>query len=129
MFAGLIPTDTGKLKQFRKGLTELAEEGVVQVFTAQDNTAVIGAAGQLQFEVFRFRMEDEYGAPCRLETMAFECSRWIRPADAGKFSTYDRIVKDDRGRPIVLFKSEYRMRNFVENNPDVPVYEHPPVEA
>jgi peptide chain release factor 3 len=129
MFAGLIPTDTGKLKQFRKGLNELAEEGVVQVFTAQDNTAVIGAAGQLQFEVFRFRMEDEYGAPCRLETMAFECSRWIRPGDAGKFSTYDRIVKDDRGRPIVLFKSEYRMRNFVDNNPDVPVYEHPPVES
>ncbi|HQI19252.1 MAG TPA: peptide chain release factor 3, partial [Leptospiraceae bacterium] len=122
----LIPTDTSKLKQFKKGIQELAEEGVVQIFSTQDGSVVIGAAGQLQFEVFRFRMEDEYGAPCRLEVMPFECSRWIRPSDANKFSSYDRIVKDEKGRTVVLFKSEYRLKSFLQTNADIPVYDHPP---
>ena len=126
MFASLIPTDTSKLKQFKKGIQELAEEGVVQIFSTQDGSVVIGAAGQLQFEVFRFRMEDEYGAPCRLEVMPFECSRWIRPSDANKFSSYDRIVKDEKGRTVVLFKSEYRLKSFLQTNADIPVYDHPP---
>jgi hypothetical protein len=126
MFASLIPTDTSKLKQFKKGIQELAEEGVVQIFSTQDGSVVIGAAGQLQFEEFRFRMEDEYGAPCRLEVMPFECSRWIRPSDANKFSSYDRIVKDEKGRTVVLFKSEYRLKSFLQTNADIPVYDHPP---
>ncbi|MBL8018229.1 MAG: peptide chain release factor 3 [Leptospirales bacterium] len=128
MFAGLIPTDTNKMKQFRKGIQELAEEGVVQIFQGLDGTTVIGAAGTLQFEVFRFRMEDEYGAPCRLESMPFECSRWIRSQDSAKFSSYDKIVKDEMGRMVVLFKSEYRMRNFAQTNPEIPIYDHPPQE-
>lgn len=125
MFARLVPTDTDKLKSFRKGLSELAEEGVVQVFHTRDGSAVLGAVGTLQFEVFRFRLEDEYGAPCRLENLPFECSRWIREEDTGKFSSYDMLLHDEENRPIVLFKSEYRLRRFQEENPNVPVYEHP----
>ncbi|MCB1309235.1 MAG: peptide chain release factor 3 [Leptospiraceae bacterium] len=125
MFARLIPTDTGKLKAFRKGLEQLSEEGVVQVFHTEDGSAVLGAVGQLQFDVFRFRLEDEYGAPCRLESLGYECSRWIRPADRKKFSSYDWIVKDEDGREVVLFKSEYRMQSFLTNNPEITLYEHP----
>ncbi len=127
LFAKLIPTDTGKLKQFRKGLEQLAEEGVVQVFLATDGSgaAVIGAVGQLQFEVFKFRLEDEYGAPCRLETMGYECSRWIRPEDKKAFSSYDMIVEDENKKPVVLFKSEYRMQSFMRENPKIELFEHP----
>lgn len=126
MFARLVPEDTSKMKGFRKGIEELAEEGVVQVFTREnDSTPVIGAVGQLQFEVFRFRIQDEYGAPCRLEPLGFECSRWIRSEDRKKFSSYDMILSDDRGNPVVLFKSEFRMKAFLRENPDVPLYESP----
>ncbi|MCB1327783.1 MAG: peptide chain release factor 3 [Leptospiraceae bacterium] len=126
MFARLVATDTGRLKAFRKGVEQLSEEGVVQVFTTEDGSPVLGAVGTLQFDVFRSRLEDEYGAPCRLEVMPFECSRWIRESDRGAFSSYDRIVKDQEGRPVVLFKSEYRMQSFVQSKPDVPLFEHPP---
>ncbi|MBI3394855.1 MAG: peptide chain release factor 3 [Spirochaetia bacterium] len=125
MFSRLVPTDTEKLKSFRKGVEQLAEEGVVQVFTGRDGNPVLGAVGTLQFEVFRFRLEDEYNAPCRLEALPFECSRWIRAEDAGKFSAYDMILKDEKNRPIVLFKSDFRMRSFQQTNPDVPLFEHP----
>lgn len=126
MFARLIPEDTSKMKGFRKGIEELAEEGVVQVFTREhDASPVIGAVGTLQFEVFRFRIQDEYGAPCRLEALGFECSRWIRPDDKSKFSSYDLVLNDDRGNPVVLFKSEFRMKSFQREHPDVPLYESP----
>ncbi len=126
MFARLVPTDTGKLKQFRKGLEELSEEGVVQVFQSADNQTVLGAVGQLQFDVFAFRLQDEYGAPCRLEPLGFERSRWVRETDRTKFSAYDMFLKDMEGRPVVLFKSEYRMQSFQKNNPEVELFEHPP---
>lgn len=125
IFARLVPLDTQKLKSFRKGVQELSEEGVVQVYSTQDGLPVIGAVGGLQFEVFRFRLEDEYGAPCRLETLGFECSRWIREEDRNKFSTYDMIIRDENNKSVVLFKSEHRMRNFVQNNPDIKLFEHP----
>lgn len=126
MFARLVPLDTDKQKQFRKGLQELSEEGVVQIFQARDGYPIIGAVGQLQFEVFRFRLEDEYGAPCRLEVLGFECSRWIQKDDENKFTTYDLVVKDQEGRSIVLFKSEYRMKSFQSQNPNVILFDHAP---
>ena len=126
MFARLVPEDTGKMKAFRKGVEQLAEEGVVQIFTTREGLPVIGAVGQLQFEVFRFRLEDEYGAPARLEVLGFECSRWTRDQDLGKFSTYDMVVRDEHDHPVVLFKSDYRMKTFQTTNPDVLLIPHPP---
>ncbi|MCB1175659.1 MAG: peptide chain release factor 3, partial [Leptospiraceae bacterium] len=126
LFARLIPTDTGKLKAFRKGLSQLAEEGVVQVFQTEDGSAILGAVGQLQFDVFKFRLEDEYGAPCRLETLGFECSRWIQEDDIAKVSSYDKIVRDENGLPVVLFKSEFRLQSFQTNNPDIWLGEQAP---
>lgn len=126
MFARLILEDTSKMKGFRKGIAELAEEGVVQVFSREhDASPVIGAVGILQFEVFRFRIQDEYGAPCRLETLGFECSRWIRPTDKSKFSSYDLVLNDDKGNPVVLFKSEFRMHSFIREKPEVTLFESP----
>lgn len=127
MFTRLIPEDTQKMKAFRKGVEQLSEEGVVQVFTTREGLPVIGAVGRLQFEVFRFRLEDEYGAPARLDVMGFECSRWTREEDLGKFSSYDMVVRDDQDRPVVLFKTEYRMKAFAQENPSVVLWSSPPV--
>lgn len=128
LFARMIPEDTSKLKSFRKGLAELPEEGVVQTFTTLDGSAIVGAVGELQFEVIRHRLEDEYGVKTRVERIGYECSRWIRAQDKSKFSSYDMIVTDDADRPVVLFKSEFRMKSFLDQNPDVPLYNSPPVD-
>ena len=106
-------------------MQELPEEGVVQVFTTGDGSAIIGAVGQLQFEVIRHRMQDEYGVPCRLENVGYECSRWIKPEDKNKFSGYDLVVYDENNNPVVLFKSEFRMQSFKREKPDVELFESP----
>ena len=129
IFARLNPQDTSKLKQFRRGLQELAEEGVVQVFRSAEGQPILGAVGQLQFETFRYRLQDEYGAPCVLETLAYECSRWFDGAEASAFSSYDRILHDLEGRPVVLFQSLHRLRSFQNDHPNVKLYEHPPPAA
>ncbi len=124
-FARLIPQDTSKLKAFRRGLEELGEEGVVQVFRTQDGQPVLGAVGNLQFETFQYRLLDEYGAPSNLEVLNFECSRWFDPKDKGLFSNYEMFLNDLEDRPIVLFKSIYRLKSFLENNPKAILSEHP----
>jgi len=123
LFARIIPTDTSKMKGFRKGVKELAEEGVIQIFFLQDGSTIIGAIGELQFEVFQARLLDEYNAPCRIEKMPFECSRWILEEHKNKFSSYDLIVKDIYDNYVVLFKSNYRMQSFQKENPNVPLFE------
>ena len=126
IFARLILTDSGRVKSFRKGLEQLAEEGVVQVFTDRDGQTIIGAVGQLQFEVFAFRLEEEYGAPNRLETLGYECSRWVREEDLKQFSAYDMVVRDEDKNPVVLFKSEFRLKSLIMDKPDLALLEHPP---
>ena len=127
IFSRLIPEDTSKLKAFRRGLQELGEEGVVQVFRDSDGQPVLGAVGQLQFETFQYRLQDEYGAPCRLEKLAFECSRWFDLKDKGLFSSYDMFLKDLEDRPVILFRSAYRLKSFQENHSHIRLWEHPPV--
>lgn len=126
IFARLIPTDTGKLKGFRKGVEQLSEEGVVQIFQTEDGSPILGAVGQLQFDVFKFRLEDEYNAPCRLEVLGFECSRWISEEHISKVSNYDKIVRDQNNLPVVLFKSRFRMSSFESNNPGISLLEQAP---
>jgi peptide chain release factor 3 len=126
-FASLILTDTSKSKAFRKGISELAEEGVVQVFNVDQQSPIIAGIGQLQFDVFKYRLEDEYNAVCRVENLNFECSRWLKnEADIPKFSRFDRIVRDHLGHPIVLFETRYRLQGFIDDNPDIILLSHPP---
>ncbi|HRP70114.1 MAG TPA: peptide chain release factor 3, partial [Turneriella sp.] len=125
VYARIVLTDTGKAKQFRKGISELADEGVVQLFNVNDASPLIGVIGQLQFEVFKYRIEDEYGAPIRLEPLPFECSRWISSSDASKAGRFDKIVNDEKGNPVLLFESQFRLRSFQEQNPDVELHLHP----
>lgn len=123
MFARLIATDTSKTKQFKKGLQELAEEGVVQIFNAHDQQPILGVVGVLQLEVFQFRLLEEYGAPSRLENLPYECSRWFDKKDLDKFSRYDKVVYDVYEQPVVLFESQYRLHSFMEKNPEVTLYD------
>lgn len=125
IFARLLPEDRTKLKAFRRGFQELGEEGIVQVFRNSEGQPVLGAVGQLQFESFQYRMQDEYGAACRLEKLSYECSRWFDPKDKGSFSSYDMLLNDLEGRPLILFRSAYRLKSFQEEHPQIKLYQHP----
>lgn len=122
LFARFHLEDTSRMKSFKKGIQELTEEGVIQIFYLQDGNPVFGAVGQLQFEVFQARLLEEYQAPTRMEILPFECSRWILDDDRNKFSSYDIIVKDRKGNSVVLFKSQYRMESFAREHPEVKLF-------
>ena len=79
-FAYLHNPNPGKFKQFRQGLEQLLQEGVVQVFELRDSLQkipLLAAVGPLQFEVVQYRLESEYGAPSTLEVASWEAFRWL----------------------------------------------------
>ncbi len=130
-FAYLHNPNPGKFKQFRQGLEQLLQEGVMQVFDLRDNVQkvpLLAAVGPLQFEVVQYRLESEYGAPSRLETSSWESFRWL-PVDADiktlKLPTGCRVAFDTGGLPGVLFPSAWTQRYFTEQNPGVALSDLP----
>ena len=84
-FARIIGTDPMRRKQLDAGLRQLTEEGAAQVFFTEPDggpNPVIGAVGMLQFDVMLFRLENEYGAPCRLERLPYRYPRWVEGPEA-----------------------------------------------
>lgn len=73
-----------KAKQFQKGVDQLAQEGAIQVYRNQYNEVVIGAVGQLQFEVFEYRLKNEYNAEIRMDRLDFSVARWVENTDIEK---------------------------------------------
>ncbi len=121
-FAYLQNPNPGKFKQFRQGVEQLLQEGVVQVFELRDavqKVPLLAAVGPLQFEVVQYRLEAEYGAPSRLETASWECFKWLPPgtATAGlKLPTGSRLAYDSAGLAGILFPSAWTQRYFTEQN-------------
>src|SRR5262249_3412960 len=82
-FAFLHNPNTSKFKQFRQGLDQLLQEGVIQILHIKDSATkvpLLAAVGPLQFEVVQYRLESEYGAESRLEAAAWSVMRWL-PTD------------------------------------------------
>jgi peptide chain release factor 3 len=117
-----------KIKQLHKGIEQLAEEGSSQLFRRRHNSdAIIGVVGQLQFEVVKFRLLNEYGADAVFHPMNYTCSRWYRCADRKKqeeFESYykEHIVYDVRDYPMILFKSEWELNYIQGKHPDFNFY-------
>ncbi|MDX5895213.1 peptide chain release factor 3 [Rubrobacter radiotolerans] len=108
--------DSGKHKQFWKGLGQLSEEGVVTVLRRPEDGGqepILGAVGPLQFQVAEHRMEHEFGAPLRLRSAPWtEALRLTSEKEALRLSEVrgTRIVRDGRGRPLALFEDRYWLR-------------------
>ncbi|MCC7441920.1 MAG: peptide chain release factor 3 [Bdellovibrionales bacterium] len=121
-FAQVLIKDPMKRKQLQKGLEQLSEEGVVQVYRQRglgDKDPILGAVGALQFEVLQFRLQAEYGAESRIERLPFTLARWVRGPgfDAAAFEREDsRCLEDRDGNPVVLFKTEWGFRYARENH-------------
>ncbi len=125
VFKELVNLDPSKSKQFSKGIEQLTDEGVAQLFTQrQGNRKIIGTVGQLQFDVLQYRLEHEYGAKCRFEPMNIYKACWITAddqADMEKFCRFksERIATDKYGNTVFLAESDWVLRNMIEANPGI----------
>lgn len=129
IFAKVTVKNALKHKQYQKGIDQLTEEGTIQVFTTVGfEDTLLGVVGQLQFEVFEYRMKGEYGVDVQLQRMPFQFARWIvaDKVDPSKFRINSTLVKDKKGNYVVLFENEYAMRTAMEKNPDAKFLETAP---
>jgi len=125
-FAKIINLEVSKYKQFQKGINQLTEEGTVQVFrTFMDGAEeiIIGVVGRLQFEVFEYRMENEYGTKIRLTHLAFHIACRIKsekPFDPANLRRLNNLcVKDQDGELVVLLEDEYYLDRLKDKYPEI----------
>ncbi|MEL6892662.1 MAG: peptide chain release factor 3 [Actinomycetota bacterium] len=124
VFASARPIDSGKIKQFRKGLDQLGEEGVVQVLRDPDwgeASPVLAAVGQLQFDVFANRLEHEFNAPTEMSGSPYQA---IRITDEGSAVTLRekpgvRILQRSDGATVALFENKYALQRIEQNEPEL----------
>ena len=113
LFKYIENDDPMKSKQFQKGLDQLMDEGVAQLFVNQFNgRKVVGTVGQLQFEVIQYRLEHEYNAKCRWEPVHLYKACWVEADDVIELDNfkkrkYQYMAKDTEGRDVFLADSSY----------------------
>lgn len=124
LFAYLKNPNPSKFKQFHKGVSELREEGAVQIMYSSDESRrdpILAAVGQLQFEVVQFRLQNEYGVETLLELLPYSVARWVGGGwealqSVGRlFNTV--TVKDAWGRPVLLFRNEWNCQQVEGEHP------------
>ena len=127
LFAMVMPKDTMKAKHFTKGVDQLAQEGAVQVYRTEYNEVILGAVGQLQFEVFEYRLKNEYNSEVRMDSLDFSVARWLITDDiAAVKKTLDSrttLVFDHKERPLILFSNQFTLDYYMQKHPDVKLVE------
>ena len=117
--------DPLKTKQFVKGLEQLMDEGVAQMFTRQsDGRRIVGTVGQLQFEVIQHRLESEYGAKCRYEPVNLHKACWVHAQDPKALDEFlDRrkrdIARDNDDNIVFLAETAWILQTVQENFPKI----------
>ncbi len=122
-FARVRQLDTMKRKQFVKGITQIAQEGAIQIFQ-EFNTGmeeiIVGVVGVLQFDVLKYRLENEYNVEIRLENLPYEHIRWIENTEID----LDRLtgtsdmkkIRDLKGNPLLLFVNQWSVGMTLDRN-------------
>ena len=122
-FARVRQMDTMKRKQFVKGITQIAQEGAIQIFQ-EFNTGmeeiIVGVVGVLQFDVLKYRRENEYNVEIRLENLPYEHIRWIenKEIDLDRLTgTSDmKKIRDLKGNPLLLFVNQWSVGMTLDRN-------------
>lgn len=122
-FARVRQLDTMKRKQFVKGISQIAQEGAIQIFQ-EYNTGmeeiIVGVVGELQFDVLKYRLENEYNVDIRLEKLPYEHIRWIenKEIDMDKLiGTSDmKKIQDLKGSPLLLFINSWSVGMTLDRN-------------
>lgn len=132
-FARVRVADPLRRKQLDEGLRQLSEEGAAQVFYADSlagPAALVGAVGLLQFDVLLHRLEHEYNVKAILEPLAYRCARWVT-GEARRIEQavegYGRtLVHDAKGRPLILFDSEWTLKTTLEREKELQFHDAAP---
>ena len=126
-FARVRQVDTMKRKQFVKGISQIAQEGAIQIFQ-EYNTGmeeiIVGVVGVLQFDVLKYRLENEYNVEIRLENLPYEHIRWIANKNEVNVDTIVgtsdmKKVTDLKGNPLLLFVNAWSVGMTEDRNPDL----------
>jgi peptide chain release factor 3 len=121
IFKSVLNRDPLKTKQLQKGLDQLAEEGVVQVFSKlNSNEKLVGVVGALQFDVLQYRLENEYKALCRFEMTDYSCACWLRCGDKKIMDDFIRrhgqkLCTDREGRLVFLARNRWMVDRTLES--------------
>ena len=125
IFKEVVNKDPMKTKQLEKGLQQLTDEGVAQLFTQfGGNKKIVGCVGELQFEVIQYRLLHEYTASVQFNTLPFYKACWITSPDKQKMADFTRfkmqnIAEDKDGQLVYLAQSEWFLQTERNNNPDI----------
>jgi peptide chain release factor 3 len=125
IFKEVINKDPMKTKQLEKGLNQLTDEGVAQLFTQHNgNRKIIGCVGDLQFEVIQYRLLQEYGASVQFNSLPFYKACWLTSENKAKLDEFTRfktgnIVTDKDNHLVYLAQSEWFLNTEIGNNPEI----------
>ena len=115
--------DTLKRKQFVKGMTQIAQEGAIQIFQELDSgmeEVIVGAVGVLQFEVLEYRLKNEYHVDIRMSGLPYQYIRWIENKDVDVNSldlmSGTKVVQDLKGNKLLLFSNSWSIQWALEHN-------------
>lgn len=125
LFVRVTAKNVMKQKHFYKGIEQLVQEGAIQLFqTVKTGEYLLGAVGQLQFEVFEHRMKHEYNVEVRMESLGSKITRWVKNEDMNENLSSSRslLVRDRYDKLAFLFENDFALRWFQEKNPDVILY-------
>ncbi|MFB7141361.1 peptide chain release factor 3 [Gottfriedia sp. NPDC056225] len=127
LFLRVSPVNSLKSKHFHKGVEQLAQEGAIQVYKNEFNEVILGAVGQLQFEVFEYRLKNEYGSDIRKDHVDYNIARWVKTDDVKGLKKYqdmrNMLVYDRFERPLFLFANEFTFNRFKERHEELELVE------
>ncbi len=128
-FARLVPADPLRRKQLTKGMDQLAQEGTIQLYRPRGGHGgelLLGAVGQLQLEVVKYRMASEYDVQVRIETVPQHLARWVSRVDGAPVDLHELARKeiglvavDARNRPVILFEGEWSLHTAERFHPEL----------
>jgi peptide chain release factor 3 len=125
IFKELVNTDPMKTKQLEKGIQQLTDEGVAQLFIHNNGyKKVVGAVGELQFEVIQYRLENEYGAKCRFHPIQMNKACWLTTSDKKQLDEFirlkiDYIYYDKDQNPVYMAETGWALNVAIENHPKI----------
>ena len=125
LFREVENTDPMKTKQLDKGLRQLSDEGVAQLFTQQPgNKKILGTVGELQFEVIQYRLKHEYGASCSFRGLPYHKATWLTSVNKEQLNTFVRIkarncVQDKDDNWVFLADSPFLLNMAKSDYPDI----------
>jgi peptide chain release factor 3 len=125
LFVRVTAKNVMKQKHFQKGILQLVQEGAIQYYKTRTEDVILGAVGQLQFEVFEHRMKNEYNVDVRMEPIGSKIARWIENEEDVKesmSSSRSMLVKDRHENLVFLFENDFAMRWFSDKHPDIKLY-------